>query len=162
MDIETLIRLAWAGVHRTFARDPGAFTRRLARRDAKTLRRPPLNDQENAARRRGRVREMLLAGYSYRQMMAELGVDFGTINRDTDRIYHLEGVSGRRGLARKLGVTIPTAAEQTRAEIRRRAAGQTWRRIASDMRMTFAAVDHHAKVIRKQRRATETVNAVPT
>jgi hypothetical protein len=54
----------------------------------------PLTRDERAWARREKVLEMLLEGKTYREMMAALSVDFGTINMDTQVLYRRHGVRG--------------------------------------------------------------------
>jgi DNA-binding CsgD family transcriptional regulator len=68
----------------------------------------PLNQEERARERRGRVMEMLVEGKSRREIMAALSLDEWTINRDTRVIYGEHGVRGfgkqcARRLVEKLG-----------------------------------------------------------
>ncbi len=105
----------------------------------------PLNQEERARHRRTQTQRLLLAGRTYKQIMKELQTDFSTVNRDAMKIYKHHKVSGRRGLARKLGVDLKTdedrRIEAIQTEIQtRRAAGQTKKQIAKEMNLNFWAV----------------------
>jgi hypothetical protein len=99
----------------------------------------PLNHVERAAQRRFAVKELLLQGCSYRQIMEKLSLDFSTVNRDTHAIYKLHGVKGhghhaRRALAAKLGVPLVTKGDQIRknvADLREK--GFTWKQTAHQL-----------------------------
>jgi DNA-binding NarL/FixJ family response regulator len=81
----------------------------------------PLTQNERAWERRGRVMELLLAGKTYREIMAALSVDFVTVNRDTQAIYRRHGVHGagrwcRERLAVKLGSELPAGGVHLRCD----------------------------------------------
>ena len=91
---------------------------------------------------------MLLEGRSYKQMMAALQVDFGTINRETYKIYKSHGVSGRKGLARKLGATILSIHSERRERVLQLLLeGAGYDAIASAIGVNRDCVHHHAKMI---------------
>src|SRR5205814_1874775 len=68
----------------------------------------PLNYKERAWARRAQVQRLILEGKSYKLVMAILQTDFSTVNRDVCAIYKSNGVCGRKGLARKLGIELRT------------------------------------------------------
>lgn len=126
--------------------------------------RQPLNQDERALARRKEIQRLILEGRSYKEIMSMLHTDWSTVNRDTWKIYKMHGVSGRKGLAKKLGVKLPdTEGEKIRERIRElRAAGMTWPGIAKEMGMSFRAVEWHAKVIRRQRQPARSEESVKT
>jgi hypothetical protein len=77
------------------------------------------------------------------------------VNRDAMRIYKQHKVSGRRGLARKIGVELRTdedvRIEAIQAEIKeRRAARQTKKQIAKEMNLNLWAVQYHIQHSERQ------------
>jgi DNA-binding NarL/FixJ family response regulator len=117
---------------------------------------PPLNQDERAAKRRFQVKELLLQGLSYKQIMQQLSLDFSTLNRDTQALYKLYGVCGRghrarRALAAKLNLPYTTRADLLRQRIQDlRAQNLTWPQIAKKLNISFHALDHHAKHLRRK------------
>jgi DNA-binding NarL/FixJ family response regulator len=139
---------------REICRHEGVRTRHELARKLGSAHEQPLTQDERAAARRARVQELILQGCSYQQIMKQLHTDFSTVNRDTYRIYQSHGVNGRRALARKLGVELPSIHSQRRAQIREQlSAGQTYRQIATALGVNRNVVHHHAKCIRREERA---------
>jgi hypothetical protein len=71
------------------------------------------------------------------------------------KIYKQHKVSGRRGLARKLGVELRTdediRVDEIRTQIQQlRRTGVTKMQVAKEMGLTFSAVCHHIKASRRQ------------
>jgi DNA-binding NarL/FixJ family response regulator len=127
---------------------------------------PPLNQEERAGVRRAAVKELMMRGLSYREMMEKLSIDRGTVNRDVCAIYKVYGVSGsgsraRRALAEKLGVSYETKWDELRrrvGELRER--GLKGKEIAEEMGISFARVRHFAEMLRKERKQESEEKAV--
>jgi DNA-binding CsgD family transcriptional regulator len=73
----------------------------------------PLNRVEKAKRRRERVMGMMVEGRSYKEMMRELGVGQGTVNRDVVAIYRGYGINGRM---RSRGMLLERVGAKARIE----------------------------------------------
>jgi DNA-binding NarL/FixJ family response regulator len=129
--------------------------RHMLARKFRSKHRQPLNQDERALARRKEVQRLILQGRSFKEIMSMLHTDFSTVNRDTWKIYKMHGVSGRKGLAKKLGVKLPDSeGEKIRERMREfREQGMTWPGIAREMGMKMQAVEWHAKVMRKALRA---------
>jgi DNA-binding NarL/FixJ family response regulator len=111
----------------------------------------PGHAKRHAVTRRAKVRDLLLEGLSWSQIRAHVGTSYETMQSDALAIYAQEGVRRRRGLYAKYKVTPPSIHTARRTEIRaRRAAGQTWRRIAEEMNLSRKIVENHARVIRRE------------
>jgi DNA-binding NarL/FixJ family response regulator len=114
---------------------------------------PPFNQIERAGIRRFRVQELLLQGCTYKQIMQKLDIDFPTINRDTQTIYKLHGVSGggqkaRRALAAKLGLHFTTPNDLLRQQILNLLlSGQTPTNTARHLNISFNSIRKHIRVL---------------
>ncbi|MBC8108947.1 MAG: hypothetical protein H7Z14_20345 [Anaerolineae bacterium] len=106
----------------------------------------PLTQDERAEARYAEVERLLLLGRTYRQIMKDLQTDWSSVNHDACLIYKRHGVSGRRALAKKIGVITPI--EELRAKIRERLArGEGYPQIMRELGVSRNQVHHHAKVI---------------
>ena len=98
-------------------------------------RKRPYAPRPNAppAWRRLRVQELLLRGWSYKRIAAEMKIHWHTVMTHATKIYQQYGVHGRYELARRVGVKLArpvTKGQQIRARL---SAGQSYAQIAREM-----------------------------
>jgi DNA-binding CsgD family transcriptional regulator len=67
--------------------------------------------------RRAEVTELLMAGWSFRQMAERFGISKGSVEKYVLRTYRAHGVKSREELARSLGRTVEKAAARTVTKI---------------------------------------------
>jgi DNA-binding NarL/FixJ family response regulator len=129
---------------------------------------PPLHQQERAGARRIIVKDLLIQGLSYQQIMAKLNLDYSTVNRDVIAIYEIHGVTGlankaRQALAQKLGIAPPlTEIEQLCpkvAELRDR--GLKRRHIAAELNISPRKAAYCLWVLQGSRARTALTPPVP-
>jgi DNA-binding NarL/FixJ family response regulator len=104
----------------------------------------PLNQIQNARLRRRNVEKLLLQGLTNRQICALEGLALFEVKDEAHRIYRKQGLApgeGRQALAQKLGIQLGgnyALNEELRTRI---LAGQTYRQIATEMGLTYPAVN---------------------
>ncbi|HEV8293607.1 MAG TPA: hypothetical protein VGP94_16855, partial [Tepidisphaeraceae bacterium] len=117
---------------------------------------PPLNRDERAAARPFQVRQLLLAGCTYREICRKLDASYDVVHRDIKQTYRLYRVKGygftaRRALAQKLNVPYTTPGDQTRNKILElRQSGLSWTQVAKAVGLTQSAVCTHAAKFKRQ------------
>ena len=100
--------------------------------------------------RRLRVQELLLRGWSYKRIAAEMKIHWHTVVTHATKIYRQHGVHGRYELARRLGAALErpaTKGEQIRARL---AAGQGYGQIAAEMQISRRMVSAYASLFRRR------------
>jgi DNA-binding CsgD family transcriptional regulator len=100
--------------------------------------------------RRLRVQELLLQGWSYKRIAAEMSIHWHTVMTHATKIYRQHAVHGRYELARKLRVPLErpvTKGEQIRARLE---AGQGYGQIAREMGIGRKMVSAYASDFRRR------------
>lgn len=114
-------------------------------------RKRPYAPRPNAppAWRRLRVQELLLQGWSYKRIAAEMKIHWHTVDCHVRKIYKHYGVRGRYELARRVGVALErpvTKGERIRARL---SAGQSYAQIAREMGIGRNMVSAYASAFRR-------------
>ena len=102
--------------------------------------------------RRLRVQELLLKGWSYKQIAAEMKIHWHTVDCHVRKIYKQYAVHGRYELARRLGLALErpvTKREQIRARL---SAGQGYAQIAREMGIGRTLMSAYASEFRREGR----------
>ena len=107
----------------------------------------PLNQIQNARRRRRNIEKLLLQGLTNHQICALEGLALSEVKDEAHRIYRKHGLppgAGRTALAKKLGIHLGGNYAMNDELRTRLLSGQTYRQIATDIGLSYAALNRRA------------------